>query len=387
MPPSNALVSPADLAEEEARYELDFALCQSCGLAQITVSLDPDELFGEYAYFSGYSETMLAHAEALSSQLVAQRELTVDSLVVEVASNDGYLLQFYVAAGVPVLGIDPAENVVAAARERGVETICEFFGKEVAQRLRASGLRADVIHANNVLAHVPDVNGFVQGIQTLLAIGGVAVIETPYVRDLVERLEFDTIYHEHLFYYSLTSLSRLFARNGLKVVDVERIPIHGGSLRVFAARVDDPVTVTAHVTALLAEEEEIGIARLAYFEGFAEQVDELRRRLPALLDTLLANGHHIAAYGAAAKGSVLLNTCRIGRDRVSFVADRNIYKQGRYMPGVRIPIVAPERLLEEMPDEVLLLAWNLADEIVEQQSEYRARGGRFIVPLPEPRIV
>ncbi len=387
MPLANALLSEADLDRREARFPLELVFCESCALLQITESVDPELLFGEYAYFSSYSTTMLEHAAELVTRLVRERRLDGDSLAMEIASNDGYLLQHYVRAGVPVLGIDPARNVVEVAARRGVATICAFFGEDLARELAAGGRRASVLHANNVLAHVPDVNGVVAGIAHVLADDGVAVVETPYVRDLVERTEFDTVYHEHLFYYSLTALERLFARNGLRIVDVERLDIHGGSLRVLAVRVDSPEESRPAVRALLEEEEELGIAAAGYFEDFAGRVEALRRELWDMLRGLKAQGHRIAAYGAAAKGTTLLNCFRIGPDLLDFVADRSEHKQGLFMPGVRLPIVAPEHLLEAMPAEVLLLAWNFADEILSQQEEYRRRGGRFIVPIPRPRLV
>ncbi len=387
MPLANALLSEADLDRREARFPLELVFCESCALLQITESVDPELLFGEYAYFSSYSTTMLEHAAELVTRLVRERRLDGDSLAMEIASNDGYLLQHYVRAGVPVLGIDPARNVVEVAARRGVETICAFFGEDLARELAAGGRRASVLHANNVLAHVPDVNGVVAGVAHVLADDGVAVVETPYVRDLVERTEFDTVYHEHLFYYSLTALERLFARNGLRIVDVERLDIHGGSLRVLAVRVDSPEESRPAVRALLEEEEELGIAAAGYFEDFAGRVEALRRELWDMLRGLKAQGHRIAAYGAAAKGTTLLNCFRIGPDLLDFVADRSEHKQGLFMPGVRLPIVAPEYLLEAMPAEVLVLAWNFADEILAQQEEYRRRGGRFIVPIPRPRLV
>jgi SAM-dependent methyltransferase len=381
------LLSEADLDRREARFPLELVFCESCALLQITESVDPELLFGRYAYFSSYSTTMVEHAADLVTRLVRERGLDGDSLAMEIASNDGYLLQHYVPAGVPVLGVDPARNVVEVAAQRGVETICAFFGEDLARELAAGGRRASVLHANNVLAHVPDVNGVVAGIVHVLADDGVAVVETPYVRDLVERTEFDTVYHEHLFYYSLTALERLFARNRLRIVDVERLDIHGGSLRVLTVRGDSPEESRPAVRALLDEEEELGIAAASYFQDFAARVETLRQELWDLLRGLKAQGHRIAAYGAAAKGATLLNCFRIGPDVLDFVADRSEHKQGLYMPGVRLPIVAPEYLLEAMPAEVLLLAWNFADEILSQQEEYRRRGGRFIVPIPRPRLV
>jgi SAM-dependent methyltransferase len=387
LPLANALLGEADLDRPEARFPLELVFCETCALLQITESVDPEALFGEYAYFSSYSTTMVEHAAALVERLIRGRGLDGDSLAMEIASNDGYLLQHYVQAGVPALGIDPAGNVVEAAAERGVETICAFFGEELAGELAAGGRRASVLHANNVIAHVPDVNGVVAGIAAVLSPDGVAVVETPYVRDLVERTEFDTVYHEHLFYYSLTALDRLFARNGLRIVDVERLDIHGGSLRVFAVRADSAEERRSAVGELLDDEERLGIARARYFEDFAARVEALRVELLDVLRDRKAQGHRIAAYGAAAKGATLLNAFGIGTDVLDFVADRSEHKQGLYMPGVRLPIVPPERLLEAMPDEVLLLAWNFADEILEQQAEYRRRGGRFVVPIPRPQIV
>ena len=386
MPLANGLLGPDDLDRPEARYPLALAFCPRCSLAQITETVPPDAMFRDYAYFSSVSDQMVEHARAIVDRMTDRLGLGPDSLAVEVASNDGYLLQHYVARGVPVLGIDPARNVAKAATERGVPTIAEFFGPEVAADLHRQGRDADVVHANNVLAHVPDLHGFVAGIATILKPDGVVVIETPYVRDLVERLEFDTIYHEHVFYYSLGSLAGVLADHGLVIVDVERIAIHGGSLRVFAAHAGSAVASPA-VAALLAEEEALGVGTHDYFSAFATRVEALGEELRQLLWGMKQRGGSIAAYGAAAKGAILLNAFGIGTETIDFVADRSPHKQGRYMPGVRIPVLAAEHLLEAMPDACLLLTWNFADEILEQQSEYRARGGTFIIPVPEPVVV
>jgi SAM-dependent methyltransferase len=384
-PLANSLRRPDELLLPEPRYPLRLALCPSCSLVQIFDSLPPEALFSDYPYFSSVIPSLVEHAREIVLRLLESERLDSDSTALEIASNDGYLLQNYVAAGVPVLGIEPARNIAPAAEARGVRTVCEFFGLQLAEELRAKGKLADVLHANNVMAHVPDLNGVLQGIARVLSPGGVAVIETPYVRDLVERLEFDTIYHEHLSYYSLTSLDRAFRRNGLSTVGVERIPIHGGSLRVFAGPGDGPPT--GEVARLLAEERDLGMDQLDYFLGFAAAVDDLLATLRDLLAGLKSQGHRIAAYGAAAKGATMLNACGIGTETIDFVADRSEYKQGRFMPGVHLPVVAPERLLQDRPDEVLLLTWNFADEILEQQAAYRAEGGRFVIPVPEPRIV
>jgi SAM-dependent methyltransferase len=385
-PLANALLTEGQLHEPEPRYPLDLAFCSSCALAQITVSVPPEELFTDYPYFSSYADAVTANAEAVAKRVMGMRPLGPESLVMEVASNDGYLLKHYVDAGIPVLGIDPARNVAVDAEATGVPTLIDFFGDALAERLRARGRRADVLHANNVIAHVPDVNGVIRGVSRVLADDGLAVVETPYVRDLVDKLEFDTIYHEHLFYYSLTSLRTLLHRHGLEVVDVERTPLHGGTLRVFAAPAGS-APVSPSVGQLMGEERELGMGGIGYFEGFATRVRDLCRSLARLLDGLRSEGATVAAYGAAAKGTVMLNAAGIDAASIEFVADRNRHKQGHYMPGVHVPIVGAEAVVDRMPDYLLLLAWNFADEVMEQQSDYAARGGRFIIPIPEPVIV
>ncbi|HXN00272.1 MAG TPA: class I SAM-dependent methyltransferase [Candidatus Dormibacteraeota bacterium] len=389
-PLANALLTREQLTQPEPLYPLDLAFCPSCTLVQITETVPPADLFSEYLYFSSFSDTMLRHAQSLVLSLIAERRLGPRSLVVEVASNDGYLLQYYQQAGVPVLGIEPAANIASEAKKRGVPTIVEFFGQELAGQLRAKGQRADVIHVHNVLAHVADLNGFVEGIKVLLKDDGVAVIEAPYVKDLIDHCEFDTIYHEHLCYYSLTALDRLFRRHDLFIQDVDRISIHGGSLRVTVGKSAQPALPQRgkeHVAQLLAEETAWGVGRFATYRHFGARVEALKATLTSMLAGFKRRGDRIAAYGAAAKGSTLLNYFGIGLETLDFVVDRSPHKQGRFMPGVHIPIRAPERLLEEMPDEVLLLTWNFADEILEQQKAYRQLGGRFIIPVPEVRVV
>ena len=386
MPLANAILSREDLARPEPRYPLALAYCPDCWLVQTTETVSPDVLFREYTYFSSVSDAFVEHARAIAERLIARRGLGPQSLVIELASNDGYLLQHYARAGVPVLGIDPARNIAEVAAARGVPTLAEFFTLGLADDLARSGRLADVVHANNVIAHVPDLNGFVAGIARVLKPDGVAVIETPYVRELVERLEFDTIYHEHLYYHSLTALARVLERNGLVVVDVERIPVHGGSLRVFAMHAGDQEPGKA-VRSLLAEESAVGLCSAAFYATFAGRVEALGRELRALLTDLRSRGHSVAAYGAAAKGAVLLNAFQIGPDLISFVADRSPHKQGHLMPGVHLPIVAPDQLIARRPDECLLLAWNFADEILAQQDEYRRLGGKFIIPVPKPTVV
>ncbi len=385
MPLANALLRKEQLNQPEPMYPLDLAFCPHCALVQITETVLPEKLFREYLYFSSFSDTMLQHAKELVGRLIATRHLDKGSLVLEVASNDGYLLQYYQKEGIPVLGIEPAVNVARVAQqERGIPTLCEFFGKELARQLRERGQRADVIHAHNVLAHVADLNGFVCGIQLLLKDGGVAVIEVPYVKDLIDHVEFDTIYHEHLCYFSLTTLDQLFRRHRLQIVDVERIPIHGGCLRIFMSH---RAELSPTVRDLLQEEASWGVAQIASYQGFAGRVKQLRTDLLALLKDLKAQDKRIAVYGASAKGSTLLNYFGLGRETLDFVVDRSTAKQGRYTPGTHLPIYAPEKLLDAKPDYVLLLTWNFADEILVQQEEYRKGGGRFIIPIPELKVV
>jgi len=383
-PLANALLTAEQLKQPEDTYPLELVFCSQCSLVQLTESVSPEKLFREYLYFSSFSDTMLQHASELCSQLIGSRDLGAESLVVEVASNDGYLLQYYKRAGVPVLGIEPATNIALAAEQRGIRTVCDFFDERLAQSLVGEGYQADVIHAHNVLAHVPDLNGFVSGLRELLKDDGVIVVEVPYVKDMIDASEFDTVYHEHLSYFSLTALNDLFTRNGLTIQRVERLTIHGGTLRVYAGR---DAMQDQSVVRLLSEERTWGATDISFYNGFGERVEHLRTELVALLRKLKADDKRIAVYGASAKGSTLLNYCDLGAETLDYVVDRSTVKQGRYTPGSHLQIYAPEKLLEDMPDYVLLLTWNFAAEILEQQSEYRARGGRFIVPVPSVRVL
>lgn len=387
LPLANALVDP-DLAETDApdrqRVPLTLAFCCACALVQLTERVAPERLFREYPYFSSYSDSFVNHARVLAERLCDERHLGADSLVIEAASNDGYLLQHYRARGVGVLGIEPARNVAAVARARGIPTLGDFFGRDLATRLRAEGRQAQVFHAHNVLAHVPDPNGFLAGVRTLLADDGLLIIEVPYVRALVEHNQFDTIYHEHLAYFSLLALSRLCARHDLRITHVERLPVHGGSLRVWA-QPGTGAQVQPSVAELLAEEQASGLDALGFYAQFGARVGALVAELRARLVALHAAGRRLAAYGASAKGAVLLNVLDLPAGTLTFVVDRSPHKQGRLMPGVRLPIRSPEALLEQRPDLVLLLVWNLLDEVLEQQATYRRLGGRFLVPIPAPR--
>lgn len=352
---------------------------------QITETVPPETLFSDYAYFSSFSDTMVAHAKSIAQRLTSDRELGADSLVVEVASNDGYLLQWYREAGVPVLGIEPAQNIAKVAiEERGIPTISEFFGQDIATQLAADGKRADIIHANNVLAHVADLNGVVAGFRAMLKPNGVAVVECPYLKDLIDHVEFDTIYHEHLCYFSLTALDRLFRSHDLEIVDVERLDIHGGSIRIHAMP-SGVEPVRESVTSLLAEEAQ-WVDDAASYATFGARVENLGKELTGLLQRLKSEGKRIAVYGASAKGSTLLNFFGIDRSLIDYVVDRSTVKQGHYTPGTHLKIYDPDRLTQDQPDYCLLLTWNFAREILEQQQEFRDQGGQFIIPIPEVKV-
>jgi SAM-dependent methyltransferase len=386
MPLANDLVDNVAAASIQDRFPLTLAFCPQCNLVQLRETVEPERLFRDYVYLSSNSASFVSHAGALAAQLIEQRALGATSRVIEIASNDGYLLDHYAKAGVSVLGIEPAQNIAKIAQRRGIETIVEFFSAALAQRLAAAGQTADVLHANNVLAHVAAPTDVVAGIATVLKPEGMAVIEVPYLIDFLDRLEFDTVYHEHLCYFAVTPLVRLFADAGLQVFDVERIPVHGGSLRLFIRHpgVESP---RPSVFNLLEQEQRWGVGSIATYRRFADRVRVFAPTFRQFVATLRANGHSVAAYGASAKGATLINYCGIGGELLDFVADVSPLKQGRAMPGMGIPIVAPSELQVRRPDYVILLAWNFADEIARQQAEYLRMGGRFVVPIPEPHVI
>ena len=384
-PLADRLAAPEDPPEADRTEPLAVVICSGCALVQLTVTVPPDDLFGEgYPYFSSVSPALRAHFTGAATTLATRYGLQRRARVVEIASNDGAMLRHLAVRGLAVLGIDPSPGPASVARDAGVPTLDAYFDAALARRLVEEGWSADLVYAANVLAHVPDPGDFVTGIAQLLAPGGRAVFEVGYLGDLVGGLAFDTIYHQHLCYFSLTSLEALLVRHGLRVLDVERLAIQGGSLRVHAGPDGVP---SGAVAALRAEERRQGLAGGLVLARFAEAVRSLRDQLTGLLAALIADGASIAAYGAAAKATTLLAYCGIDDRTIAFVADLNPHKWGRRLGGSRLPIVPPQRLVDAMPSHVLLLAWNFADEIMAQQAEYRRRGGRFIVPLPVPRVI
>ena len=383
-PLANAYLTQERLAEPEPRYPLRAFVCGACWLVQADSFVPPEDIFSHYAYFSSYSDSWVEHARRFTVIARERFGLDTDSQVIEVASNDGYLLRHFITAGVPVLGIEPAANVAEAARRIGVPTESRFFNQATAHDLVARGLAADLIVANNVIAHVPDINDFVAGLVTALQPDGVISIEFPHLLRLIEGVQFDTIYHEHFYYLSLLAVENVFAAHGLAVFDVEALPTHGGSLRVFACRVTSPAQQTgAGVSAVRAEERAAGLDRLEGYALFQQRIAPIRFGLLRFLDQAAEDGKSVAAYGAAAKGNTLLNFCGVGADRISYVVDRNPAKQGHYLPGSHVPILPPEHVAHHRPDYLLILPWNIREEVMAGMEAIRQWGGRFVIAVPE----
>jgi SAM-dependent methyltransferase len=392
-PLSNAYVTAEQLDESERFYPLHARVCGSCLLVQLEAFESPEAIFGDYAYFSSYSESWLEHARRYAEDMRHRLALGRHSRVIEVASNDGYLLQFFKAMGIEVLGVEPAGNVAAAAEKAGVPTLVKFFGQAAARELAATNSRADLLVGNNVLAHVPDLNDFVAGLAIALAPGGTLTLEFPHLLRLVEGSEFDTIYHEHFCYFSLLAAIQVLAHHGLRVFDVDELPTHGGSLRLYACRVEESehefetAEGLDRTAGVLEAERVAGLDRLQTYARFTGKVHEVKRALLEFLIDAKRAGKSVIGYGAAAKGNTLLNYCGIRGDFIDYVVDRNPYKQGRWLPGTRIPIHAPERIAETRPDYVLILPWNIREEIMSQMAGIRAWGGRFVVAIPRLAVL
>jgi len=383
-PLANSYLGPDDLAAAERFYPLTVRVCESCWLCQLPEAASPEEIFSDYAYFSSYATSWVEHARRYVEAMIERFGFGAGHQVVEVASNDGYLLRHFKERGVPVLGIEPAANVAEAAREIGIPTEVRFFGLESAQALANRGHSADLLLGNNVLAHVPDLNDFVAGLAHLLKPTGVLTMEFPHLVRLVDENQFDTIYHEHFSYFSFVAVERVFAAHGLELFDVEELPTHGGSLRVFAQRTGEGnQSPSPRVAELLERERALGVETRPYYETFAERVRETKRKLLSFLIGVKRAGKSVVGYGAPAKGNTLLNYCGIRQDFLDYTVDRSPHKQGRYLPGTRIPILAPERIFDTRPDYVLILPWNLRDEIAQQMAAVRDWGGRFLVAIPE----
>jgi SAM-dependent methyltransferase len=384
MPVINNL--PQSLEAKEPKYQLGTAFCPACNLVQLTTEVDENEIFNEdYPYFSSFAESLLVHSKKHVDGLLEWRKLSDKSLVVELASNDGYLLQYFQQAGVPVLGIDPSPGPAKAAIAKGIPTRIEFFTQAYAQKLVEEGIQADVIIANNVMAHIPDLNGFMGGMATLIKDDGVITVENPYLRDMVEKVQFDTVYHEHYFYHCVTGVNNLAKRHGLTLFRVTYHPdMHGGTLRYHLSKT---APVERSVVEYLEEERRIGMTSPEYFLSYGQRVQAVCNDLRKMLSDLKSKGKRVVAYGAAAKGAILLNSAKIGPDLVEYVIDKNPAKQNRYMPGVQIPIVGPEKLQESQPDYMLILIWNFKDEVMRQQAEFARKGGKFIVGIPTPLVL
>jgi SAM-dependent methyltransferase len=375
------------LNQMEAFYPLHAYVCGSCFLVQLEAYVTPEHIFSDYAYFSSYSDSWLAHAKKYTDQMMERFGIGEKSFVVELASNDGYLLQYFVEKRVPVLGIEPAANVAAVALKKGVPSLVKFFGRETARELAAAGKQADLLLGNNVLAQVPDLNDFVAGMKILLKPAGVITMEFPHLQRLMEENQFDTIYHEHFSYFSFVTVEKIFAAHGIALFDVEELSTHGGSLRIYGRHEEDSSKpVTERVWELRAREEGAGTTRLETYSRFAEQVKETKRKLLEFLIFAKRNGKKIAGYGAPGKGNTLLNYCAIRTDFLDYTVDRNPYKHGRFLPGTHVPIFPPDRIRETKPDFLLILPWNLKDEIIKQNGFIREWGGKFVVPIPEVQV-
>lgn len=388
-PPSNSFLTEQQLLEPEVFYPLKLFVCDNCFLVQIDEYKKSSEIFSDkYAYFSSVSETWLRHAQEYTTMIVDRLRLNSRSMVVEIASNDGYLLQYFCKKKIPNIGIEPSLNVAAAARKKGIDVITEFFGAQLAATLQQQGIHADLIIGNNVLAHVPDVNDFVSGLKILLKDDGVITMEFPHLMELIANRQFDTIYHEHFSYFSFKTVEKLFSSKGLVVYDFEKLETHGGSIRIYAGHSDSCADrIVDSVVDMRKAETDAGMDRLDYYNDFQQQADQVKADLVAFLLAQKKVGKRVAAYGAAAKGNTLLNYCGVKKDLLEFVSDASTHKQGKFLPGSHIPVFSPEVIKKKQPDYVLILPWNIKDEIIRQLDYIQSWGGRFVIPIPELTII
>lgn len=387
-PLSNAYLTQSDLAQKEVFYPLHARICEQCFLVQLPQFETPAHIFTDYAYFSSYSSSWLQHSAAYADMMIKQFAIDKSWQVIEIASNDGYLLQYFKEKNIPVLGIEPAKNVAEVACEKGIPTQAEFFGKTLATKLKQTGLEANLLIANNVLAHVPDLNDFVAGLKTLLSATGILTIEFPHLLRLIEENQFDTIYHEHFSYFSLMTIQKVFAKHQLSIFDVEEINVHGGSLRIYAKHQEDVTkAISPRVSALIEKEKNYGLDNIKTYYGFADRIKKLKLELLNFFIEAKKLGKKIAGYGAPAKGNTLLNYCGIYADFLPYTVDKNHYKQNRYLPGTRIPIFHPDHIQVEKPDYLLLLPWNLKNEIIEQMAFIKDWHGKFVIPIPQIEVI
>ena len=387
-PLSNAFLTDKTLEEPEKKFPLKVFVCENCFLVQLPEFESPGNIFNDYAYFSSYSKSWLEHVENYVNMITEKNSLGKDNLVIELASNDGYLLQFFKKKEIPVKGIEPAANVAKIAQEKGIETIVEFFGEKLAKKLSSEGTKADLIIGNNVLAHVPNINNFVKGISILLKTNGVVNIEFPHLLQIIQHNQFDTIYHEHFSYLSLSTVKKIFEFHNLIIFDVEEIPTHGGSLRIYAKHMTNKNFKIQHsVNNLLEKEKDFGLMNLSFYLEFTKKVELIKKKLIEFFNNTKQNGKKIVCYGAAAKGNTLLNFCKINKDSIEYVVDNNPHKQGLYLPGSHIPIKNPEEIIKTKPDFILILPWNIKEEIMKDTSFIRDWGGKFVIPIPKVVIL
>ena len=387
-PVANSFIDKNHLEEKETKYPLCVFVCEKCFLVQLEEYESPENIFSDYAYFSSYSETWLKHAKDYTTMIIAKLHLKNDSQIIEIASNDGYLLQFFKEKNFPILGIEPAVNVAKSAIEKGITTLIEFFNSETAKQLKQSGKEADLIIGNNVLAHVPNLNDFVQGLKILLKPSGIITMEFPHLLQLIKNNQFDTIYHEHFSYFSLFVTKPIFSHHKLKIFDVEQLPTHGGSLRIYATHNENEnITISKKVNELINEEHQFGLSNIETYRNFSNKVESVREKLLSFLNAAKKEGQKVVCYGAAAKGNTLLNYCKVDSRLVDYIVDKNPHKQGKFLPGSHLPIKSPMELLKTKPSFVLILPWNIKEEIINQMSHIRKWGGKFVVPIPEVNII